>query len=125
MKRPHFGFRFYIQTMFCLLSFSFAHIFLLIAIEKMLVGHLDTKPDKAREVLEDEVKDFASNNGISYIEVSAKTGKNVEDAFLTLAKEVYVTQSRIQDEPETYVPIVPQASSSSIRGGKKNGKCCR
>jgi len=42
-----------------------------------------------RDVTYDEAKLFAEENGLMFIEASAKTGANVEEAFLETAKEIY------------------------------------
>lgn len=54
----------------------------------MLVGN---KVDLAaqREVSYEEAARFAEENGLIYIETSAKTGQNVEDAFLLTAKKIF------------------------------------
>ena len=54
---------------------------------KLLVGN---KSDRAadRVVSEDQAKEFADELGIPFIETSAKSSKNVEEAFLTMAGEL-------------------------------------
>lgn len=47
-----------------------------------------------RDVTYDEAKLFAEENGLMFIEASAKTGSNVEEAFLETAKKIY---QNIQD----------------------------
>lgn len=42
-----------------------------------------------RDVTFDEAKLFAEENGLMFIEASAKTGTNVEEAFLETAKKIY------------------------------------
>jgi Ras-related protein Rab-1A len=52
---------------------------------KLLVGNkCDRTADQV--VTSDQAKEFADELGISYLETSAKSAKNVEEAFLTMAK---------------------------------------
>jgi hypothetical protein len=44
---------------------------------------------KQREVSYEEAETFAKDNGLIYLEVSAKTGQNVEEAFLRTARKIY------------------------------------
>ena len=54
----------------------------------MLIGNkLDMA--KQREVYFEGHDAFAKDNGLLYLEVSAKTGQNVEEAFLRTARKIY------------------------------------
>ena len=54
---------------------------------KLLVGNKsDRTADKA--VTEEVAKEFADELGIAFLETSAKSAKNVEEAFLTMAGEL-------------------------------------
>ena len=54
---------------------------------KLLVGNKsDRTADKV--VSESQAKEFADELGIPFIETSAKSSKNVEEAFLTMAGEL-------------------------------------
>lgn len=54
---------------------------------KLLVGNkCDRTAD--RVVTEEQAKEFANDLGIAYIETSAKSAKNVEEAFLTMAGQL-------------------------------------
>ncbi|VDK89651.1 unnamed protein product [Litomosoides sigmodontis] len=45
--------------------------------------------DGQRDVTFEEAKAFADENGLTFLECSAKTGDNVEDAFLDTARKIY------------------------------------
>ncbi|KAG0411818.1 hypothetical protein HPB47_011047, partial [Ixodes persulcatus] len=47
-----------------------------------------------RDVTYEEAKQFADENGLMFVEASAKTGQHVEEAFLETAKKIY---QNIQD----------------------------
>ncbi|EGD79692.1 small GTP binding protein RAB14 [Salpingoeca rosetta] len=50
--------------------------------------------EEQRDVQTDEAKQFAEQNGLVFLETSAKTGENVEEAFLETAKQIF---QNIQD----------------------------
>jgi Ras-related protein Rab-1A len=66
---------------------------------KLLVGN---KSDRTadRAVSEVQARAFADELGIPYIETSAKSAKNVEEAFLTMAGEL-IRHRAIRGEKET------------------------
>ncbi|VDO12827.1 unnamed protein product [Brugia timori] len=45
--------------------------------------------DGQRDVTFEEAKAFADEHGLTFLECSAKTGDNVEDAFLDTARKIY------------------------------------
>lgn len=59
---------------------------------KLLVGNkCDRTAD--RVITEEQAKEFANDLGIPYIETSAKSAKNVEEAFLTMAGQLIKQKS--------------------------------
>jgi len=42
-----------------------------------------------KQVSFEEAEAFCKENGVVYLEVSAKTGQNVEEAFLRTARKIY------------------------------------
>jgi len=54
---------------------------------KLLVGNKNDRPD-AVPGLTERAKSFADELGIPFLETSAKSSQNVEEAFLTMASEL-------------------------------------
>ena len=77
----------------------------------ILVGNKSDLEDK-REVPRNAAEDFATENGIMYIETSAKTGDNIENTFIKL---VNMIQEKIKNGT-----IDPKIESNGVRVQKKN-----
>ncbi|GMT04618.1 hypothetical protein PENTCL1PPCAC_26792 [Pristionchus entomophagus] len=87
--------------------------------------------DAQRDVTYEEAKAFAEENGLTFLECSAKTGENVEDAFLETARKIY---QNIQDgsldlnaadtgvQPKQQLPRAG-AGPGSANGEKKDCNC--
>lgn len=86
---------------------------------KLLVGN---KSDRTTEkvVTEEKAKEFADELGICFLETSAKSAKNVEEAFLTMAGEL-VRQRAARGGDE-------QRKGIDLNGGKSGepilSNCC-
>ena len=92
----------------------------------MMVGNkLDLASN--REVSYEEAQRFSDENGLVYIEASAKTGENVEEAFLRTARQIYENiknGSLDLNSAETGVTYGKRVPGSSLpRGGGDRCVC--
>jgi len=90
---------------------------------KLLIGNKSDLEDK-RKVTYQEGKDFASSNGMQFIETSAKTASKVKDAFELLTQEIIranVTKDKVKERKEKTVNLSSGASDLSTK--QKKG-CC-
>jgi len=90
----------------------------------VLVGNKTDLNDK-REVTTAQGEEEAKKNGLMFIEASAKTGTNVEEAFLETAKQIY---QNIQDgsldlnAAESGVQHKPTTGGNTRLGGDSGNK---
>ncbi|XP_062584882.1 ras-related protein Rab-2-like, partial [Saccostrea cucullata] len=97
----------------------------------MLIGN-KSDLEARRDVKKEEGEAFAREHGLIFMETSAKTAANVEEAFINTAKEIY---QKIQDgvfdinNEANGIKIGPQHSPSpslpsSSGGGSQGSGCC-
>ena len=85
---------------------------------KLLIGN---KCDRKDKVVEASVaKDFADNLEIPFIETSAKTAENVEDAFLKMATQLIQEREKSGDGNSNKQETI----LSEETGRKKKKGCC-
>ena len=95
----------------------------------MLIGH-KSDMDAKRTVTQREGKAFADFHGLKFMETSAKTGKNVEDCFCTMARDVYELLELGNLKVEEGWDGVkcgysrPRESFHIEQGSKGGGGCC-
>ncbi|KAJ3432099.1 rab2a [Anaeramoeba flamelloides] len=81
-----------------------------------------------REVTYEEGKKFAEENGLEYIETSAKTGQNVSDVFLNTASRIYRNLSEGTWKLKTTETIdeekLKQDKQTEESKKPKSGGCC-
>lgn len=97
----------------------------------MLIGN-KSDLDHKRQVTTEEGEKFAKEHGLLFIEASAKTAANVEEAFIQTAKKIYekIQKGQLDVTNETYgiklgAPMLKK--SQSAPGGRSEsqaGGCC-
>ena len=90
---------------------------------KLLIGNKSDLEEK-RKVTFQEGKDFATSNGMQFIETSAKTASKVQEAFELLTQEIIkasVTKDRGLEKKEKTVNLSSGVSDLST---KPTGGCC-
>ena len=90
---------------------------------KLLIGNKSDLED-IRKVTYQEGKDFATSNGMQFIETSAKTDSKVKDAFELLTQEIIkanVTKDKGMEKKDKTVHL--SQGGSDISTNKKSG-CC-
>lgn len=87
-------------------------------VHKFLVGN-KSDLEEQRQVTTEEAEKYGRSLGLSLIETSAKTGKNVDEAFLKLARKIRDGKQESQERIEE--PASSQTDSPS-KDGKKTFK---
>jgi len=89
------------------------------SVNKLLVGN---KADLIEKKVVDfnEAKEFAESLSISFLETSAKSAQNVEEAFLTMTRQIKERVSRSHDGPKPATGGVDISRNSTKIKQKKN-----
>lgn len=92
-------------------------------VDKMILGN-KCDLQESRVVSTERGKLLAEEHGVKFMETSAKSGLNVETAFLTLARDIKNKMDRknVSDAPPTY-PSGVKLEPGDKQDGKKSG-CC-
>lgn len=87
------------------------------SVNKILIGNkCDMTEDKLIEATRG--KNLAEEYNVKFFETSAKTGQNVSDAFISIARDI---KTRLMDNPTT--PTQENVSLDQKHGAK--AKCCK
>ena len=91
------------------------------SVYKILVGN-KCDMENERKVTTEQGKEFADQYGMKFFETSAKNSTNVNEAFITMTKEVMKNTSKKGPAPKKDNVVVTNApSGQSIKSGKG---CC-
>jgi Ras-related protein Rab-1A len=88
-------------------------------VNKLLVGNKSDLTTK-RVVSTEQGKEFAESLGVEFLETSAKTSTNVEQAFLTMASQI---KARMKTQPSAANKGAPMKIGTSAPVNQKSG-CC-
>ena len=83
--------------------------------------------DKQRQIDIEDVKKFADEKNLKYVETSAKTGENINQLFETITATLYDSGPNKKDNKDVTVILdKPIDENSKENGGKKGcvGKSC-
>ena len=90
---------------------------------KLLIGNKSDLEDK-RKVTYQEGKDFATSNGMQFMETSAKTASKVQEAFELLTQEIIKSSINKDRGMERKEKAVHLSSGVSDLSTKQKGGCC-
>lgn len=89
-------------------------------VNKLLVGNKSDLAAK-RVVSTEQGKEFAESLGIEFLETSAKTSTNVEQAFLTMASQI---KARMKTQPSTAGGAGPKVTLNKGKAIPEKSSCC-
>ena len=94
----------------------------------MVIGLAGNKADLAtgnkRQIDMRDVAEYAEENGLIFMETSAKRGDNVTEIFMAVARQVAAKQplSALNKPHGTFPPTKPKKESSGCCGGSNDKK---
>ena len=90
---------------------------------KILIGNKSDLGDQ-RQVTYDQGKEFADTYEMKFIETSAKSSLNVEDAFTTMTKEIITLKKKsVEQEDSKKKNLINFNDSKNIQKQEKG--CCK
>jgi len=94
---------------------------------KILVGNKNDL-ESSRVVTFNEGKNFAINNGMEFIETSAKGNINIEEAFFTIARKIKEKVQKFEEKQTTDQTKKNKLNNSTKivtdEENQKKGSCC-
>ena len=89
---------------------------------KLLIGN-KSDLEEQRAIKKEEGEEFASINGLEFFETSAKANYQVQEAFITLARDIIKTVSKEKPmDLNASIKLKKPGGSNNIPTNKK--KCC-
>lgn len=90
--------------------------------------------ESQRDVTYEEAKQFADENGLMFLETSAKSGEGIEEAFLNTARRIYANiqdgsldlnaaESGVQHKPNPVLTAARPGGDQADGGNKSNCQC--
>jgi GTPase SAR1 family protein len=95
---------------------------------EMVIGLAGNKVDIAtgnkRQVESREITEYADDNGLIFMETSAKRGDNVKEIFVSIAKQVALKQpvNPLNKPNRTFPPPKPNPKSGGCCSSKNDGE---
>jgi Ras-related protein Rab-2A len=89
----------------------------------MLVGNKGDL-DHKRQVSKEEGEKFAKENGLIFLETSAKTAANVEEAFINTATKIYENVTAEGGESSAGSGVIVNMNKPPETAAKKQNNCC-
>ena len=89
----------------------------------ILIGNKKDLEDK-RQVTYEEGENFAKENGLMFLETSAKTAYNVVEAFKLSAQSILNNIERNGSDPNTINKNSVKLGLDTPKGNQQNGGCC-
>ena len=90
---------------------------------KLLIGN-KSDLESNREIKKEEGEEFASINGLEFFETSAKENYQVQEAFITLARDIIKTVSKEKNKEVSHsIKLKKPGASDNLLAKEK--KCCK
>eukprot|EP01102_Stenamoeba_stenopodia_P022791 TRINITY_DN962_c0_g1_i1.p1 TRINITY_DN962_c0_g1~~TRINITY_DN962_c0_g1_i1.p1 ORF type:complete len:878 (-),score=250.65 TRINITY_DN962_c0_g1_i1:198-2831(-) len=86
-------------------------------VNKIILGN-KTDVHQKRVVSYEQAKEFAEGLGLSYFEVSAKSGANIEEAFTTLGREI---KNRMGSSSAPSAPVISKSAEKKANNDDDSG----
>ncbi|KAA3677522.1 Ras-related protein Rab-4B [Paragonimus westermani] len=91
----------------------------------ILIGNKLDLAEDSRQVTELEARQYAEENGIhGFLETSAKTGRNVQEAFISAVRGILTRDGALKLNDRSIVGMSCPSLASSITWRERSSRCC-